>query len=255
MNMGAAYIAITIFILALIGTSVRVLWEYERAVVFRLGRMAGIRGPGLIFLIPFWIERMQKVSLRTMVQEVETQDVITLDNVSVKVDAVLAFRVENADKAVLEVEEYKSAIVWIAQTTLRSVLGRAELDELLAEREKLNHDLQKIVAEHCEPWGIKVMAMEVRAVDLPDEMRRAMAKQAEAERERRAKVIHAKGEEEAAEILTEAASILSKNPSSIQLRYLQSLVEISSEQSSTVIFPIPIDIITHFFKSNASKKD
>lgn len=254
--MVTAYAAIVIFVLVLIGTSVRILREYERAVVFRLGRLAGEpRGPGLVFLIPFWIERMQRVSLRVVVQDVEPQDVITLDNVSVKVDAVLAFRVDKADKAVIEVEEYQFAIAQIVQTTLRSVLGRAELDELLAEREKLNQDLQQIVAEHCEPWGIEVTAMEVKTVDLPEEMKRAMAKQAEAERERRAKVIHAEGEKEAAVELTEAAGILSKHPEAIQLRYLQSLIEIASENNSTTIFPIPIDLIAPFLESRASKKD
>ena len=238
----------TVVMMVAMMTSMRILKEYERGVVFRLGRLAGVRGPGLIFLIPFWIERMQKVSLRTVVQDVTPQDVITKDNVSVSVNAVLTFRVVDASKAVIEVEDFGFAISQLAQTTLRSVLGRAELDDLLSEREKLNQDLQAIIGQHSENWGIKVNSMEIKHVDLPTEMQRAMAKQAEAERERRAKLVHAAGERESAAALTEAATILSKNPTGLQLRYLQALIEISAEKNSTLIFPLPIDLIAAFTK-------
>jgi len=229
-------------------TAVRILKEYERAVVFRLGRLSGVRGPGVVLLIPFWIERMQRMSLRTVVQDVTPQDVITKDNVSVSVNAVLYFRVVEADKAVIEVEDFGFAIGQLSQTTLRSVLGRAELDELLSERDKLNQDLQTIIGKNSEAWGIQVIAMEIKHVDLPVEMKRAMAKQAEAERERRAKLTHAAGELESAEALTEAGSILSKNPTAIQLRFLQALIEVSAEKNSTLIFPVPIDLLTPFLK-------
>ena len=240
-------IAMVVMMVAMM-TSMRILKEYERGVVFRLGRLAGVRGPGLIFLIPFWIERMNKVSLRTVVQDVTPQDVITKDNVSVNVNAVLTFRIVDASKAVIEVEDFGFAISQLAQTTLRSVLGRAELDDLLSEREKLNQDLQDIISQHSESWGIQVSSMEIKHVDLPPEMQRAMAKQAEAERERRAKLVHAEGEKESATTLTEAATILSKNPTGLQLRYLQALIEIAAEKNSTLVFPLPIDLITAFFK-------
>jgi regulator of protease activity HflC (stomatin/prohibitin superfamily) len=227
-------------------TSARILKEYERAVVFRLGRLTGARGPGLVWLIPFWIERMERISLRVIVADVTPQDVITRDNVSVSVNAVLSYRVVDADKAVIEVEDFGFAIGQIAQTTLRSVLGRAELDDLLSEREKLNQDLESIIKQHCEPWGVQVMAMEIKHVDLPDAMQRAMAKQAEAERERRAKVTHAEGELESSAALTDAAMMLSKSPAAIQLRFLQALVEVSAEKNSTLVFPIPIDLLTPF---------
>ena len=238
-------IAMVVGIVALM-TSVRILKEYERAVVFRLGRLSGVRGPGLVLLIPFWIERMERVSLRTAVQDVTPQDVITKDNVSVSVNAVLSFRVVSPDKAVIDVEDFGFAIGQLAQTTLRSVLGRAELDELLSERDKLNHDLESIIRTHSEAWGVNVSSMEIKHVDLPTEMQRAMAKQAEAERERRAKLTHAAGELESATSLTEAADILSKNPTSIQLRFLQALIEVSAEKNSTLIFPIPIDLLSPF---------
>ena len=234
--------------MVLIMTAVRILKEYERAVVFRLGRLSGVRGPGLVLLIPFWIERMQRVSLRTIVQDVTPQDVITKDNVSVNVNAVLSFRIVNPDRAIIEVEDFGFAISQLAQTTLRSVLGRAELDELLSERDKLNQDLESIIRKHSEDWGMHVIAMEIKHVDLPAEMQRAMAKQAEAERERRAKLTHAEGEFEAATTLTEAAAILSKNPTSIQLRFLQALIEVAAEKNSTLVFPIPIDLLSPFIK-------
>ena len=244
------HFAIAIGLIIMLATSVRILKEYERAVVFRLGRFAGTRGPGLVLMIPFWIERMQRISLRVIVNDVTPQDVITKDNVSVSVNAVLMFRVTEPDRAVIELEEFGFAISQIAQTTLRSVLGRAELDDLLSERDKLNQDLETIIKRQCEPWGIEVVAMEIKHVDLPAEMQRAIAKQAEAERERRAKVIHAEGEFESAQVLTNAAKILSETPTAVQLRFLQALVEVSAEKNSTIIFPIPIDLLTPFLKNN-----
>ena len=242
------HVAIAIAVIIMIATSFRILKEYERAVIFRLGRFINTRGPGLVLMIPFWIERMQRISLRVIVNDVTPQDVITKDNVSVNVNAVLTFRVTEPDKAVIEVEDFGFAISQIAQTTLRSALGRAELDDLLSEREKLNQDLGEIIKKQCEPWGVEVQSMEIKHVDLPVEMQRLMAKQAEAERERRAKVVHAEGEFESAQILTDAAEILSKTPTAVQLRFLQALVEVSAEKNSTVIFPIPIDILTPFIK-------
>ena len=244
------HFAIAIGLIIMLATSVRILKEYERAVVFRLGRFAGTRGPGLVLMIPFWIERMQRISLRVIVNDVTPQDVITKDNVSVSVNAVLMFRVTEPDRAVIELEEFGFAISQIAQTTLRSVLGRAELDDLLSERDKLNQDLETIIKRQCEPWGIEVVAMEIKHVDLPAEMQRAMAKQAETERERRAKVIHAEGEFESAQVLTNAAKILSETPTAVQLRFLQALVEVSAEKNSTIIFPIPIDLLTPFLKNS-----
>jgi len=239
---------IVLFFIFLIGTSVRILRQYERGVIFRLGWLVGSRGPGIFLIIPFWIERMVRVSLRTVVQNVPPQDVITKDNVSVKVSAILAFKVVKPEDAVVEVADYSSAIAQISQTTLRSVLGRAELDEILSEREKLNQDLQDIISAHIKPWGIQVLAMEIRNVDLPEEMKRAMAKQAEAEREKRAKIIAVEGEFMAAEKLFQAASIISKDPTAIQLRYLQTLMEIAAEKNSTTLFPIPIDLLKPFIK-------
>lgn len=252
-EIGIPYMLGGIAIIIVLTTSFRILKEYERAVVFRLGRLSGTRGPGWVWLIPFWIERMQKVSLRVIVQDVTPQDVITKDNVSVSVNAVLSFRVVDADKAVVEVEDFGFAIAQVAQTTLRSVLGRAELDDLLSEREKLNQDLETIIGEHCKPWGVKVFAMEIKHVDLPSEMQRAMAKQAEAERERRAKVTHAEGELESAHALTDAATMLSATPTAIQLRFLQALVEVSAEKNSTLVFPIPIDLLTPFINHGDEK--
>lgn len=246
---------IVVLVIMLIAAAIRVLREYERGVVFRLGRLAhgfGPRdglatGPGLIFLIPI-IDRMVRVSLRTVVLDVQPQDVITKDNVSLKVNAVIFFRVLEAAKAILAVEDYHFAITQIAQTTLRSILGQAELDEILAEREKINQRLQAIIDEQTDPWGIKVSNVEIKHVDLPIEMQRAIAKQAEAERERRAKVIHAEGEFQAAGRLSEAAMVLAKDPRAIQLRFLQTLTEVATEKNSTLIFPVPIDLIEPFIK-------
>ena len=222
---------------------INILNEYERAVVFRLGRiLSRPKGPGLVLIL--WpIDRMVKVSLRTVVHDVPSQDVITRDNVSVKVNAVVYFRVVDPIKAVVEVENYLFATSQMAQTTLRSVLGQAELDELLAEREKLNDELQTIIDKHTDPWGVKVSSVEVKHVDLPQEMQRAMARQAEAEREKRAKIIHAEGENQASMKLTEAADTISKNPTALQLRYLQTLTEIAAEHNSTILFPLPIEFM------------
>jgi len=236
-----------------LATSARILREYERAVIFRLGRVAKAiiniggegNGPGLIILIPL-LDRMVKVSLRTVTMDVPPQDVITKDNVSLKVNAVIYFRVIDPNRAIIQVEDYLFATSQIAQTTLRSVLGQSELDELLAERDRINQRLQQIIDEHTDPWGIKVAAVEVKLVDLPQEMQRAMAKQAEAEREKRAKIIHAEGELQASEKLAQAGRIMASEPVTIQLRYLQTLTEIATEKNSTIIFPIPIDILKTF---------
>ncbi len=225
-----------------LATSLRILREYDRAVVFRLGRVRPIRGPGLIFLVPFGIERMERVSLRIIAMDIPPQDVITRDNVSVKVNAVLYFRVRDPSRAVLEIEDYLFATSQLAQTTLRSVIGQAELDELLAEREKFNQILRDIIDEGTDRWGIDVTAVEVKDVDLPQEMKRAIARQAEAERERRAKVINAQGELQAAENLRAAAGLLSQQPASLQLRFLQTASEIAAENNSTTLFPLPLDI-------------
>lgn len=233
---------VIILVVLFLLSAIKVLREYERAVVFRLGRLVGSRGPGIFILIPL-VDRMIKVSLRTIAMDIPTQDVITKDNVSVKVNAVLYFRVMDPAKAVVQVEDYLYATSQIAQTTLRSILGQAELDDLLAEREKLNRELQAIIDAQTEPWGIKVTLVEVKHVDLPQEMQRAMAKQAEAERERRAKVIHANGEYQASKTLAKAAEIMAEHPQSLQLRYLQTLSEIATENNSTIVFPLPIDLI------------
>ena len=238
-------VIIGIIILYVLASSIRVLNEYERGVVFRLGRMVGTRGPGLIILIPF-IEKMVKVSLRTVVMDVPPQDVITQDNVSIKVNAVIYFRVLQPAKAVIEVENFLVATSQISQTTLRSVLGQSELDDILGEREKINHRLQQIIDHQTEPWGIKVSTVEVKQIDLPQEMQRAMARQAEAERERRSKVIAAEGEYQASQRLADAAKVLSEQPSALTLRYLQTLNEIAGDKNSTTIFPIPIDILKPF---------
>jgi regulator of protease activity HflC (stomatin/prohibitin superfamily) len=227
---------------AALATSLRILREYERAVVFRLGRVRPNRGPGLIFLVPFGIERMVRVGLRIIAMDIPPQDVITRDNVSVKVNAVLYFRVNDASRAILEIEDFLFATSQLAQTTLRSVIGQAELDELLAEREKFNRILQKMIDEGTDAWGIDVTAVEVKDIDLPQEMKRAMAKQAEAERERRAKVINAEGELQAAARLKDAARLLSQHPASLQLRFLQTASEIAAENNSTTLFPLPLDI-------------
>lgn len=246
MNVLSAYLFFLVIIVILLGMSIRILNEYERGVIFRLGRVLGkAKGPGLIILIPI-IDKMVKVSLRTVVHDVPAQDVITLDNVSIKVNAVVYFRVIDPMKAILDVENYLYATSQLSQTTLRSVVGQVELDDLLAHREKINVRLQEILDMHTEPWGIKVSNVEVKNVDLPQEMQRAIARQAEAERERRAKVISAEGEFQAASRLHEASDILAENPMALQLRYLSTLVEISAEKNSTVIFPLPLDLIKVF---------
>src|SRR5215203_3063412 len=227
---------------ALAAASVRILREYERAVVFRLGRLVGPKGPGLILLIP-GVDRMVRVDLRTVVLDIPPQDLITRDNVPAKVNAVAYFRVVDACSAVVEVERYLTATSQIAQTTLRSVLGKAELDMLLADRERLNEALQQIIDEQTDPWGVKVTAVEIKDVEIPTGMQRAMARQAEAERERRAKVINAEGEFQASERLFDAAQIMSANPTALQLRYLQTLLELGSSQASTIVFPLPIDLL------------
>ena len=226
---------------------IKILNEYERGVIFRLGRLISAKGPGIIFLIPL-VDKMQKVSLRLVTLDIPPQDVITRDNVSIKVNAVVYYRVMDSNNAIVEVENYAYATTQLAQTTLRSVCGQAELDELLAEREKISVRLQEILDKDTDPWGIKVSKVEIKHIDLPPEMQRAMAKQAEAERERRAKVIHAEGEHQASTKLSEAANVLSKDPAALQLRYLQTLSEIATENNSTMIFPIPIDLITPFIK-------
>jgi len=235
-------IGVVIFILA---NSVRVLNEYERGVIFRLGRAIGAKGPGLIILIPI-VDKMAKVDLRTVTMDVPPQEVITRDNVSVKVNAVVYFRVLDPMKAVLSVENYLYATSQLAQTTLRSVCGQGEMDDLLSEREKINRQLQEILDRQTDPWGVKVSTVEIKGIDLPDEMKRAMAKQAEAEREKRAKIIHSAGEFEAAENLAKAADMISKNPVTLQLRYLQTLTEIAVEKNSTILFPLPMDMIKPF---------
>ena len=238
-------IIVVVFILA---SAIRVLREYERGVIFRLGRLVRAKGPGLILIIPI-IDRMVKVSLRIVAMDVPPQDIITKDNVSVKVNAVVYFRVLEAGKAIVEVQDYLYATSQLAQTTLRSILGQFELDELLSEREKINERLQTILDKHTDPWGIKVSLVEVKHIDLPEEMKRAIARQAEAERERRAKIIHAKGELQASEQLSQAAVKLGEGGSTaIQLRFLQTLVEVAAENNSTMVFPIPIDLFEPFLR-------
>jgi regulator of protease activity HflC (stomatin/prohibitin superfamily) len=238
-----------VIVIILVISGIKILKEYERAVVFRLGRMVGARGPGIIYIIP-GVEKMVRMDLRTVTMDIPPQDVITRDNVSVKVNAVLYFRVLEPNKAVREVENYLFATSQLAQVTLRSVCGQGELDELLAEREKINTRIQEILDAQTDPWGIKVVLVELKHIDLPQEMQRAMAKQAEAERERRAKVIHADGEFQASQKLADAAEVISKQPMALQLRFLQSLVEVASEKNSTTIFPVPIDLLTPFLKKN-----
>jgi len=238
-----------IIAVALIFSSIKVLNEYERGVVLTLGRFTGVRGPGLVFILP-GIQQMFRLSTRVVVLDVPPQDVITRDNISVKVNAVIYFRVINPQTAVLNVENYMYATSQLAQTTLRSVLGQQELDDLLANRDKINKNLQEILDLHTEPWGIKISSVEVKNVDLPQEMQRAIARQAEAERERRAKVIHAEGEFQAAQKLADAAQIMAASPASIQLRYLQTLTEIATDNNSTTIFPVPIDLIQMFLKKS-----
>jgi regulator of protease activity HflC (stomatin/prohibitin superfamily) len=246
-------IIISIFVLIILAASVRVVNEYERGVVFRLGRYVGVRGPGLILLIPF-IERMVKVELRVVTMDVPQQECITMDTVTVKVDAVVYFRVMKPESAILNVEQYIRATSLLCQTTLRNVVGQSELEDLLAKRDKINEKLQAIIDESTEPWGIKVTLVEVRDVVLPDNMQKIMAAQAEAERGRRAKIIAAEGEAQAAEKLAEAARIISSQPAAMQLRYLQTLVAIASDRSNTVVFPLPIDLIMPLLDKQISEQ-
>ena len=241
------YLIGALIIFFILSQVIKILNEYERGVVFRLGRLISAKGPGIIFLIPI-IDKLQKVSLRLITLDVPSQDVITRDNVSIKVNAVVYYRIMDPNHAVVDVEDYAYATSQLAQTTLRSVCGQAELDELLAEREKISLHLQEILDKETDPWGIKVSKVEIKHIDLPPEMQRAMAKQAEAERERRAKVIHADGEFQASAKLSEAAVIISKDPTALQLRYLQTLSEIATENNSTILFPIPIDLFKSFMK-------
>jgi len=243
-----------IFIFIILSSAVKICKEYERGVIFRLGRLVGARGPGIFLMIP-GIEKMVKISLRTVVLDVPPQDVITKDNVSIKVSAVLYFRVMSPQEAVVQVEDYLYATSQLAQTTLRSIVGQAELDEILAEREKINHKLQVILDKQTDIWGIKVSLVEIKHIDLPQEMQRAMAKQAEAERERRAKVINAEGEFQAAQRLADAAAIIQKHPVALQLRFLQTLREVAAENNSTTLFPIPIDLFEPFLKKVVGGKE
>jgi len=243
----SGFFFLIIFLIILAASAIKILREYERGVIFRLGRLIGAKGPGIIFIIP-GVDKLLRISLRTVTMDIPPQDVITRDNVSIKVNAVVYFRVIDPNRAVVEVENYLYATQQLSQTTLRSVVGQMELDELLAQREKINIQLQDILDKHTEPWGIKVSLVETKQVDLPEEMRRAIARQAEAERERRAKIIHAEGESQAAEKLAQAANVISVNPAALQLRFLQTLTEIATEKNSTTIFPVPIDILTPFIK-------
>ena len=243
----SGFLFLIIFLFILAASAIKVLREYERGVIFRLGRLIGAKGPGIFFIIP-GVDKMLRISLRLVTLDIPPQDVITRDNVSIKVNAVVYFRVVDPNKAVVEVENYLYATSQLAQTTLRSVVGQVELDELLAQREKINMQLQDILDNHTEPWGIKVSLVETKQVDLPEEMRRAIARQAEAERERRAKIIHADGEFQAAEKLAQAAHVISTNPAAIQLRFLQTLTEVATEKNSTTIFPVPIDLLKPFLE-------
>lgn len=246
-------VAVVIVVLILLTAAIKIVNEYERGVIFRLGRYVGKRGPGLILLIPF-VERMVKVDLRVVTMDVPTQECITMDTVTVKVDAVVYFRVVKPEDAVLNVEQFVRATSLLSQTTLRNVVGQSELEELLAHRDKINEKLQTLIDEGTEPWGIKVSMVEVRDVELPDTMQRAMAAQAEAERERRAKIVHAEGEAQAAEKLAQAAKVISSDPAAIQLRYLQTLVTISTEKTNTIVFPLPIDLLRPILSKGEKEK-
>ncbi|MFB0556505.1 MAG: slipin family protein [Dehalococcoidia bacterium] len=248
------YIIIAIVVILILSNAIKIVQEYERGAVFRLGRFVGLRGPGLVILIPF-IERIRRVDLRVITMDVPEQECMTVDNVTVRVDAVVYFRVLDAANAVLKVYDFVKATHLLAQTTLRNVVGQSELDELLAHRDRLNEKMQKIVDEGTDPWGIKVSMVETKEVQLPENMKRAMAAQAEAERDRRAKVVHAEGEYQAAEKLAQAAEVMSKQPASLQLRYLQTLAGIATERSNTILFPLPMDLLTAFSsRANPEKK-
>ncbi len=242
------FLVLLFFVAIVLGSAVRILREYERGVIFRLGRLIATKGPGLILLIPM-IDRMERVDLRTVTLNIPPQEVITRDNVPSSVNAVAYFRVVDPNRAIVEVENFLLATSQISQTALRSVLGKAELDQLLSERERLNEELQKIIDESTEPWGVKVTAVEIKDVEIPEQMQRAMARQAEAERERRAKIINSEGEYQAAQKLTDAADIISTNPASLQLRYLQTLLEIGSNQNTTIVFPLPLDVLKPFLEA------
>ncbi|MBE0575073.1 MAG: slipin family protein [Desulfuromonadales bacterium] len=246
-------LVVLVLLISIIASAVRILYEYERGVVFRLGRFAMVKGPGLRFIIPV-VDKIVKVSLRTVAMDVPPQDVITKDNVSVKVNAVLYFRVVHPDKALIEVENYLYATSQLAQTSLRSVLGQAELDELLSHRDRINQQLQVILDRQTDPWGVKVSNVEIKHVDLPQEMQRAMARQAEAERERRSKIIHAEGEFQASQKLADAAGVISQESGALQLRFLQTLTEIAAEKNSTIIFPLPIDLFKPFLDAANKEK-
>ncbi len=247
------YLGIFIIVIIILSQAIKILREYERGVIFRLGRLVGAKGPGLILLIPI-VDRIVRVSLRIITMDVPAQEVITKDTVPVKVNAVIYFRVVNPENAIVEIQNFINATSQIAQTTLRSTLGQMELDEILSQREKINQILQKIVDEHTGPWGVKVTAVETKDIELPEGMKRAMAKQAEAERERRAKIIHAEGEYQASEKLVKAADRIAKEPIALQLRYLQTLTEVATEKNSTTLFPIPIDLIKPFLEKLSSKE-
>jgi len=251
-GMSSGLFFLIVFLVILGASAIKILREYERGVIFRLGRLIGAKGPGIFFIIP-GVDKMLRISLRTVTLDIPPQDVITRDNVSIKVNAVVYFRVIDPNRAVVEVENYLYATSQLAQTTLRSVVGQIELDELLAHRDKINIQLQDILDKHTDPWGIKVSLVETKQVDLPEEMRRAIARQAEAERERRAKVIHAEGEAQAAAKLAEAAKVISVNPAALQLRFLQTLTQVATEKNSTTIFPVPIDLISMFLDAVKKK--
>ena len=248
-----AYLVLAVIVIVFFTSAIRILREYERGVVFTLGRFTGVKGPGLIILIPF-VQQMVRVDLRVVVEDVPPQDVISRDNVSVKVNAVLYYRIVDAERAIIRVENYMAATSQLAQTTLRSVLGKHELDEMLAERDRLNSDIQEILDQQTDAWGIKVANVEIKHIDLNESMIRAIAKQAEAERLRRAKVINADGEQQAAAKLVEAGKMLSQEPQAMQLRYFEALHDIAGERSSTVVFPVPMDIISHFIKQPGEQK-
>jgi len=252
--MSIPILTVVILILLVLSSAIKILKEYERGVIFRLGRLSAARGPGIFIIIPF-VDKMVRVSLRTVVHDVPEQDIITRDNVSVKVNAVVYFRVLDPSKAIVEVEDFYYATSQLSQTTLRSILGQAELDELLSKRDKINTELQTILDQATDPWGIKVSQVEIKHVDLPSDMQRAMAKQAEAERERRAKIINAEGEFQAAQKLLDAAEIMNKQPITVQLRYLQTLREVATENNSTIIFPLPIDLVKPLVALLESKSD
>lgn len=252
--MHIGFLIAIILVFLVLSSAVKILKEYERGVIFRLGRLSAARGPGIFIIIPF-VDKMVRVSLRTVVHDVPEQDIITRDNVSVKVNAVVYFRVLDPSKAIVEVEDYYYATSQLSQTTLRSILGQAELDELLSKRDKINTELQTILDQATDPWGIKVSQVEIKHVDLPSDMQRAMAKQAEAERERRAKIINAQGEFQAAQKLLDAAEIMNKQPITVQLRYLQTLREVATENNSTIIFPLPIDLVKPLVALLESKSD